>query len=130
MISIGNQMDPLALAPLRTYPFPCTQCLGRFECHCAVLVASGWCLTCKRDLCSCPGEREWDDFIACDRCEGRFECLCDLLILDGHCAKCLMADCACDPPFCLVCFSIYDCDCVSDCECVSDCHKIDESEPL
>jgi len=111
MNSIGIQMDPLAPAPPKTYPFPCKVCLGRFQCHCAVLEASGWCLTCKRDLCSCPGEREWDDFIACERCEGRFECFCDLLVLDGNCAKCLMAECMCDPPFCPTCYSIYVCDC-------------------
>jgi hypothetical protein len=33
-----------------------------------------------------------------------------------------MMKCMCDPPFCLICFSIYVCEC----ECVSDCDKIDE----
>lgn len=66
-------MDP---APPRTYPFPCSTCLGRFQCHCEILEAAGFCVLCQTYPCSFV-EREWDDVIACEVCQGRFECVCD-----------------------------------------------------
>ena len=94
-------MEP---SPPKTYPFPCQTCLGRFQCHCSILEAAGYCVTCKTYPCS----YEPDNVVVCEKCRGRLECVCDLLIAEGHCSTCLMMECQCHLPYCFTCKIYYD----------------------
>ena len=75
---------------MSSYPFPCPDCRGRFQCHCEHLIAAGFCHGCRTYSCVCPGEPEWDDFPICDVCEERGTCVC------GDCEVCGFYECRCE----------------------------------
>jgi len=85
-------MEP---APPRTYPYPCTQCRGRFFCHCAILESAGYCTTCKVYHCASHGD--WNVEYFCKKCKGLTKCYC-YLTEDEPCTKCLQVTCICHLP--------------------------------
>jgi hypothetical protein len=86
-------MDPLAPSSPRTYPFPCSSCRGRFQCHCAILEAAGFCFTYRTYVCK--DMIEWKDEMICEQCKGQHQCFCDEI---DPCPTCFLTPCLCSLP--------------------------------